>query len=138
MRSADGLGGFEQGPTLFGQNQPHCAVQLDGDVLTVYYTNAGDCPERIVASRIRLQGDWHDWRASEPEEVLAPELDYEGAGLPLEPSRRGAVRGRARQLRDPCIYREDGETNLLYAVAGEHGIAIARLADEIGSPGGGE
>jgi len=37
---------------------------------------------------------------------------------------------RARQLRDPCIFREDGLTYLLYAVAGEHGIAIARLAGE--------
>jgi len=137
-RSADGLGGFEPGPTLFGENQRHCAVQLDGDVLTVYYTNVGDCPERILASRIRLEGDWRDWQASEPEEILAPELEYEGADLPLEPSRRGAVRERARQVRDPCIYREDGRTYLLYAVAGEHGIAIARLTDEVGSDRGGE
>lgn len=137
-RSVDGLGDFEQGPTLFGEQQRHCAVRLDGDVLTVYYTNAGDCPERIVASRIQLQGDWQHWRASEPEEVLAPELDYEGAGLPLEPSCRGAVQGPARQLRDPCIFREDGRTYLLYAVAGEYGIAIARLTDEVVGPANGE
>ena len=137
-RSEDGLGAFEQGPTLFGENQRHCALQLDGDVLTVYYTNAEDCPERILASRIRLEGDWHDWRASEPEEVLAPELEYEGADLPLEPSRRGDIQVRARQLRDPCIFREDGQTYLLYAVAGEHGIAIARLEGEMGTVEGGD
>jgi hypothetical protein len=32
-------------------------------------------------------------------------------------------------LRDPAIFREDGCTYLLYAVAGERGIAIAELTD---------
>jgi hypothetical protein len=31
------------------------------------------------------------------------------------------------ELRDPDIYCEDGETWLLYSVAGEQGIAIMRL-----------
>jgi hypothetical protein len=31
------------------------------------------------------------------------------------------------QLRDPAIFEEDGRTYLLYAVAGESGIAIAEL-----------
>ena len=67
------------------------------------------------------------WRAADPITVLEPETDYEGADLPLEPSERGSVHTRARQLRDPCIYREGSDTYLLYSVAGEAGIAIARL-----------
>jgi hypothetical protein len=32
-----------------------------------------------------------------------------------------------RELRDPCIFREDSRTYLLYVVAGERGIAGAEL-----------
>ena len=39
------------------------------------------------------------------------------------------VNGPARQLRDPAIFEEDGQTYLLYAVAGEQGLAIARLIE---------
>ncbi|HUZ03079.1 MAG TPA: hypothetical protein VMU89_22265 [Thermomicrobiaceae bacterium] len=126
-RSRDGLTGFAEGPTLFGPNQRHTALLLDGDTLSVFFTNAGDSPERILVSRIALKDDWHAWRASPPELVLEPATDYEGAGLPLEPSHRGLVAGPVRQLRDPCIFREGGHVYLLYAVAGESGIAIAEL-----------
>lgn len=34
-----------------------------------------------------------------------------------------------RELRDPCIFREEGRTYLLYSVAGERGIAGAELID---------
>ena len=33
----------------------------------------------------------------------------------------------ANQLRDPAIYEEDGRVYLLYAVAGERGIALAEV-----------
>ena len=42
-------------------------------------------------------------------------------------SARGLADGLAYQLRDPAIYREDDRTWLLYAVAGESGIALAEL-----------
>ena len=35
--------------------------------------------------------------------------------------------GHVNQLRDPAIFEENGEVYLLYAVAGESGIGIARL-----------
>ncbi len=126
-RSRDGLSGFEDGPTLFGPDQRHTALLLDGDTLSVFHTNAGDCPERILVSTIALTEDWSTWRASPPRVVLKPETDYEGADLALEPSRRGLAPGPARQLRDPCVYREGDRLYLLYAVAGESGIAIAEL-----------
>ena len=128
-RSNDGLTKFVEGPTLFTENMRHCAVRLAGDTLSVFYSNAGDCPERILVSEIDLTQDWMDWSESAPSLVLAPETDYEGADLPLEPSQRGLTEVRVRQLRDPGIYEESGETYLLYSVAGEAGIAIARLHD---------
>jgi hypothetical protein len=126
-RSTDGVSGFEQGPTLFTPDMRHAAVKLDGDTLTVFYSNANDCPERILWSTVRLGADWNDWRATPPETLLAPETEWEGADCALEPSRRGSVHVRARQLRDPCYFAEDGREFLLYSVAGEHGIAIGEL-----------
>ena len=128
-RSRDGLSNFEQGPTLFSANMRHSALKLDGDELTVFYTDVGDAPESILRTTIRLTPDWNDWRTSPPVRLLAPETDFEGADCGNEPSVRGLVHGRVRQLRDPAIYREDGRTFLLYAVAGESGIAIAELLD---------
>lgn len=128
-RSRDPLGGFEEGPTLFTPRMRHSAVKLDGNVLSVFYTNAGDCPERILLAGIELTPDWRDWQATEPVTVLEPETDYEGADLPIAASERGWAPEPVRQLRDPCIYRENGRTYLLYSVAGEHGIAIAELSE---------
>jgi len=34
-----------------------------------------------------------------------------------------------RELRDPCIFRENGQTYVLNVVAGERGIAGAELLD---------
>ncbi len=59
--------------------------------------------------------------------MLRPERAWEGADAPLEPSIRSVAYGHVNQLRDPAIFVEDGRTYLLYAVAGESGIAIAEL-----------
>jgi hypothetical protein len=128
-RSRDGLRGFSEGPALFAETMRHSALKLDGDTLSVFYTHAGDCPERILRSTIDLTPDWRDWKSSEPVTVLEPETEYEGGDLALEPSRRGLVMGPVRQLRDPAVYREGDRTYLLYSVAGEYGIAIAELSD---------
>ena len=128
-RSQDGLTGFRQGPVLFSEDQRHTALKLDGNMLSVFYSNAHDCPERILLARVELTPDWMSWRASKAVVILEPETDYEGADLPLHPSRRGWSPERARQLRDPGIYREGADTYLLYSVAGESGIAIAKITD---------
>jgi hypothetical protein len=126
-RSRDGLGDFEEGPTLFGPEMRHSAVRLERDRLQVFYTNAGDCPERILLSTIELRGEWREWRASPARVILEPEREYEGGDLPLEPSRRGLAPDPVRELRDPAIFEEDGRTYLLYSVAGEQGIALAEI-----------
>jgi len=129
FRSADGLSGFERGPLLFpGGLQRHTAVLRRGDLLHVFWTRVGDKPERILASRIRLDGDWRGWRVEgEAEEVLRPETDWEGGDLPLERSWRGAIDRPVRQLRDPAILEENGRVFLIYAARGEAGLAIAEL-----------
>jgi hypothetical protein len=131
-RSRDGLTNFEPGGNPFQSESRrsmvrHVALKLDGNVLSVFYSNIGDSPESILMSRIELEKDWKDWAASEPVTVLKPEMSYEGSDLTDAPSKEGAAPGRVRQLRDPAIFREGGKTYLLYSVAGESGIAIAEL-----------
>ena len=126
-RSKDGITGFEKGPVLFSRNMRHSALKLDGNILSVFYSDVGDVPEHIKMVTIDLSIDWMNWKESEAITVLKPEMDYEGAYLSLEPSVRNWAPYPVRQLRDPAIYREGEDTYLLYSVAGESGIAIARL-----------
>lgn len=125
--SADGLGGFEPGPSLFNPNMRHAALLKRNGALWVFWTQVGEAPERILVSRIDLAGDWRGWRDEPPIEVLRPERDWEGAGAPAVPSVRSTAYGLVNQLRDPAIFEEGGATYLLYAVGGESGIAIARM-----------
>lgn len=127
-RSRDGLSGFEQGPTLFDPDMRHSALLKRGDSLYVFYTRAGEAPEGIRLATIDLSGPWTGWHESSSVEVLRPERSWEGAGLPVEPSRRGSINVPVNQLRDPAVYEEDGGVYLLYSVAGERGIALARLS----------
>jgi len=130
-RSKDGMRGFEPGPILFNPNMRHSAVMKRGGELWVFWTQVGEAPERILLSRIDLTGDWHRWKESASTEILRPEHSWEGAEAPLVPSVRSTAYGQVNQLRDPAIFEEDGRMYLLYAVAGESGIAIAEvLMDE--------
>ena len=129
FRSRDGLGGFEEGPMLFTPEMRHSALRLRGDTLQVFYSDVGDCPERILLATIDMRGDWRGWRASAPTIVLEPERDYEGGDIAPAPSVRGPANEPVCQLRDPAIYEEDGRTYLLYSVAGERGIALAEVED---------
>lgn len=137
-RSADPLGGFEEGPLLFNPNMRHSALLKRGDTLFVFWTQRQDAPERIFVSTIDLTGDWMAWKASPPVEVLRPEHDWDGADAPIEPSVGSTAYGQVNQLRDPAIFEDaaSGRVFLLYAVAGESGIAIAEvhLASGQGSP----
>jgi hypothetical protein len=128
-RSRDGFTDFERGPTLYSADMRHTALKLDGNVLSIYYSNAHDCPERILLSTIKLTPDWMNWTPSEPITVLQPETECEGASLPLVPSERGWAPEPVCQVRDPAIYREGERTYLLYSVAGERGIAIAEIVE---------
>lgn len=139
-RSKDGLGPFETGNNKFGkltQEQGsdarirHVGLLLDGNTLSVYFSRGGDKPESIMLSTAQLKGDWKTWRLSTPVKILEPELEYEGVNLPFDLPRSGTPKltPPVLQLRDPEIFRENGKTYLLYSVAGEQGIAIAKLKD---------
>ena len=130
LRSRDGRTPFEGGRHILPRMR-HVALRKENDVLEIFFTRVGDEPERILLSRMVLTGNWRSWQPSGPAEILEPERDYEGALLPLEPSRSGAVHGPVRQLRDPAIYEKGGSFYLLYSVAGESGIAIARLNSDL-------
>ncbi len=126
-RSVDGRHDFEVGPTLFNPNMRHAALLKRGDRLWVFWTQVGDAPESILLSLIDLSGDWREWRDRPLGTVLRPERDWEGAAAPCVPSVRSTAYGQVNQLRDPAIFEEDGRVFLLYAVAGESGIAIAEI-----------
>lgn len=126
-RSEDALSGFEPGPRLFQPEMRHAGLLVRGGVLHVFWSRVGDVPERILHSTVDLALPFEEWRNSEATEVLRPEFAWEGADAPLAPSLRSVAYGHVNQLRDPAIYEEDGRVYLLYAVAGEAGIAIAEL-----------
>lgn len=126
-RSRNGISNFEAGPQLFNDDMRHSALLIRGDTLYVFWTQVGHAPERILLSTIDLRGNWHAWTAKAPTEVLRPEFDWEGADLAVEPSIRGYIDVRANQIRDPAIFIDGEDIYLLYSVAGESGIAIAKL-----------
>ena len=126
-RSLDGLSNFEEGPTLFNPNMRHSALLKRDDRLFVFFTQREDAPERVFVSSIDLSGDWRSWSETPPVEVLRPERVWEGARLPIESSRGGAINVPVNQLRDPAIFEDEGRIYLLYAAAGERGIGLAEV-----------
>ena len=126
-RSKQPFGPFEQGPALFNPDMRHCAVFVKDQTLWVFWTQVGEVPEHIKVSTIDLEDDWMAWQVSASQEVLRPARDWEGATAPAIASVRSTAYGVVNQLRDPAIYVEGDVIYLLYAVAGESGIAIAQL-----------
>lgn len=127
-RSRDGIVFDEEGPRAPLEYMRHTAVLLDGDTLTVCWSQVFQSPEHILATRIRLGPDWNAWSAEgETVSLIRPEFDWEGADCPHEPSKYGWAPERVWQLRDPGLYREGDATWIFYSVAGEHGLALARV-----------
>jgi hypothetical protein len=124
-RSRDGLAAFEVRGEFISMVR-HTAVMIRGTHLIVFYTRVGDAPERILAATVDLSEDWTKWMVSEPIEVMKPEEDYEGKSYPNQPSGYGGAI-RVQQLRDPCVFEENGKTYLFYSIAGEMGIAMAEV-----------
>jgi len=126
-RSPDPLTGWTREHELYPRNR-HFAVRFDDeDTLQLFLTRRGDRPERIMVSTMDLTPHHSEWEPAEPETILEPERDYEGADEPLEESEAGAALEPVRQLRDPAIYEEGGRTYLFYSIAGERGIAGAEV-----------
>ena len=107
----------------------HVALHLNGHMLDVFHTRAGDNPEKILLTTVDLNGGI--LTPSDPsEEILRPEMDWEGANLPSAPSTGGA-QTKVRQLRDPYVFEDaDGSLYLFYSGRGEEGIGVAELKRE--------
>jgi len=128
-RSKDGLTDFQIRPKpVAGTDMRHTALLYRDNKLYVFWTRVGDAPERIMCSLMDISSDdWADWVLTEPVDVLTPETSWEGGDLPLEPSIRTEITVPARQLRDPDVLVDGDKTYLIYAVAGENGIAITAM-----------
>jgi hypothetical protein len=119
--------GLELGSNLFNPNMRHSAViKRDGELWCSGPRWARRLNEFWSAGS-NITCDWHSWKEGPPTEILRPGRDWEGADAPLVPSVRSTAYGQVNQLRDPAIFEEDGRVYLLYAVAGESGIAIAEV-----------
>jgi hypothetical protein len=104
----------------------HVGVFLDKDLLYIFFSRRGDAPERISWTSIKLTDSWLDWKVGKSHELLRSEKKYEGARFPAVRSKSGA-KINVHQLRDPFIFEDDGRLYLYYTIAGEMGIAVARL-----------
>lgn len=135
VHSSDGVNWTESGVREFAgainegdaRYIRHVALALDDDVLSVFYSRIGDAPERIMRATARLNGPWREWRLEHPVEVLRPEEDWEGADLPVVPTRGSLAKAPGNELRDPGILDYRGRRYLFYAHRGELGIGIAEL-----------
>ncbi len=105
----------------------HVGIDVMAERLVIYFSCVGHRPERILCTSVDLTGAPETWRAKGVAEVLRPEKPWEGADRPLAYSKGGISRTHVNELRDPAVFREDGRAWLLYSVAGEHGLGLARL-----------
>jgi hypothetical protein len=131
-KDKDPMSVFELGDSPFRETQyagrvRHVALFENGGRLHVFFTAIGDAPEKIMYTTINLSGDWRQWKVGEIADVLTPQADYECPTLPIEPSEVGEIDRRARQLRDPAVFRENGKTYLFYTFCGEQGVAGAEV-----------
>ncbi len=96
----------------------HSAVLLHNENLLLFYTMKEDAPERIYMVNVKLTDNWEKWQASYSIEVLRPAMNYEGTHYPIQPSRKGKAIN-VQQLRDPCIFQENGSVYLFTLLLGK-------------------
>lgn len=127
VRSRDGILLFERG-AQFIPGFRHCGLFHQNSLLYVFFTRVNESPESIYLSKVDLTADWMQWQFSEPQKILHPETEWEGAYLPLTVSEYGATKP-SNALRDPYFFQDNNQFYLLYSVKGEAGIAIARIEE---------
>lgn len=135
-RAPDWTGPFERCPSVL-EGAPVCigdrvlrhpAVVCEGDLLHLFFSRIGDAPETILHVTVKLADHPEAWVVRDVVEVLRPLEDWEGAHLPIEPSRPGVNYSPEHALRDPCVFRdEDGRLMMLYTGAAEQAIGIVEL-----------
>ena len=113
-------------------NSRHTAVYLKDDYLFIFYTLVGDAPELIYYCKLKISDNVEDWDVISNHILTPPQFKFEGADSQLIPSNFGSATHRygemnLNELRDPCIFEEDGGVYILYTFNGEAGIALGRL-----------
>jgi hypothetical protein len=107
----------------------HLAVEVKGDVLTVYLSRAGDAPERILAADVALGGPWRAWKAGPMREIHRAQEAWQGAAFEAQSSAGGIASGGVNQVRDPYLFTDDsGRRTLFFTVQGERAIASRTLS----------
>jgi hypothetical protein len=113
-------------------NSRHTAVYLKDDYLFIFYTLVGDAPELIYYCKLKISDNIEDWDVISNHILTPPQFKFEGADSQLIPSNFGSATHRygemnLNELRDPCIFEENGGVYILYTFNGEAGIALGRL-----------
>lgn len=104
-------------------NMRHAYPQVDGNILSLFYTRVGDSPEHIRICVINLG----NWEVINDYELIRAQEDWEGAVYDSRPSSFGAVQDRCNELRDPFVLTDGDKKYLFYIYAGETGIAYTEL-----------
>lgn len=120
---------FEMGYDIVIPNMRHSSIFVYHDHLLVLYSKANDLQESIYLAIINTTSSWNLWNSSSQDIlIMKPEKTYKGAQLKKHYSKWGpSPLFPVNQIRDPFVYIENKKIYLLYTVAGEKGIAIARL-----------
>lgn len=106
----------------------HVGVLRRDNLLHVAFSRIGDSPEHILYSQLDISSsDPHEWMPTTNSSLLFPETSYEGADLPLSPSKSGPCLSDENALRDPHLLLDDNIIYLFYSVRGESGIAVAKV-----------
>lgn len=137
--SDSGTGGFKRLPRpAFPMRDPegnapgdvrHVALSVEGDDLWILFSRIGDAPEHIRLGLVDLRRPPELWRVEREAPLLAPLEQWEGADLPIAPSRAGASPGVEHALRDPAVLRDGERAWLFYSAAGEQAIGVTPLPD---------
>jgi len=91
------------------------------------FSRIGDAPECILHCPIELSDNPQDWRFGPVSTLLSPNEAWEGFGKVPVKSAEGSARGWIPELRDPCLFYDEGRLWLLYSGGGERGIGVAEM-----------
>ena len=98
-----------------------------GEHVHFVFSRVGDTPECILHCPIAVSDDPQNWRFGPVTKLLNPDEPWEGFGKGPVKSAEGSARGWLPELRDPCLFYDEGRLWLLYSGGGERGIGVAEM-----------
>ena len=88
-----------------------------------------EVPGARLSSLIVARGSVSRWHGDSQTHIQAAAALFRGGFPLLLLDDEFNCPGGVRQLRDPAIYREGRQAYIVYAIAGESGLAIAKLVE---------